>query len=72
MKLLGLIQNLVIKVKLESAVNLIRAFRFLLAPHTPFKEVESIINMLLDFAKNKNFKIVAASFNCFKTILKTY
>ena len=49
MKLLGLIQNLVIKVKLESAVNLIRAFRFLLAPHTPFKEVESIINMLLDF-----------------------
>lgn len=69
-----LIMNLIHQVKTESSVNLIGALKYIMPPslETKFDLIEKCIDELLNFTKNKNFRVVASSFGTLRVIIRTY
>lgn len=71
-KILNLIQELLPKVKAYSCVNLIKSSKSLLGGNLPYDKTQSIIDVYLKMTINSNFKVVAASFDALRNVIKNY
>ncbi len=60
------------KVKPESCVFLIKSSKTLINGSLPYEKVLKMIDVYIKMTKNNNFKVVAASFDGLRNVLKRY
>jgi hypothetical protein len=71
-KILALIEDLLPKVKPDSCINLIKSTKSLLNGNFPYAKTVSMIGVYIKMTKNNNFKIIAASFDGIRGVIKFY
>lgn len=60
------------KVKPDSCINLIKSTKSLLNGHFPYNKTVAMIDVYIKMTKSNNFKIVAASFDGIRGVIKFY
>lgn len=71
-KILSLIQELLPKVKPDSCVYLIKSSKTLINGSLPYEKVIDITDVYLKMAKSPNFKVLAASLDGLRNVLRHY
>lgn len=69
---MALIQELLPKVKPDSCVFLIKSSKTLINGSLPYEKIVPIIDVYLKMAKSNNFKVLAASFDGLRNVMKHY
>lgn len=69
---MNLIHDLLPKVKPDSCVFLLKSTKSLINGSLPYNKVQKVIDLYIKMIKNNNFKIVAASFEGLRNIIKCY
>jgi hypothetical protein len=71
-KILTLIQDLLTKVKPDSCVFLIKSSKTLINGSLSYDKILKMLDVYIKMSKNNNFKVVAASFDGLRNVLKRY